>query len=264
MDNNWLLKFQIQKEVEVEKPEEREENGEKVTITKKVKENQPVVFLIKSPTRKERVEQETYTAAEYGRLVKEGATPRAILEKKFQQDGGLFTKDELEEYRDLTKQLNDVQREFLYESAKDDKDEEKIKDLSNQEAVLRDKLVQYRTYDNGTYSQSADEIARARTVNWLQATLLYKQEPNQKDPAPWFTSKNKDKTENLDERLDQAEAAFEEGEAYKLAIDFSAYICTLWLMGYRQRGQLKEVIDTMWDSLLGPHKDKVEILEEQT
>ena len=46
-----IYEFEVKKQVEVDKVETREENGATISVTTKVKEEKPIFFAIKRPSR---------------------------------------------------------------------------------------------------------------------------------------------------------------------------------------------------------------------
>ena len=109
-----MFEFTIDKEEEeVEEIEtSQNEKGEEVKITKKVKKNVPVNLAIRKPTRGLFDEAELFYGVKLSEGIKAGLLTRALLAKRFSNDGGIFSETDKEEYTKLYVSLFDLQHRF--------------------------------------------------------------------------------------------------------------------------------------------------------
>lgn len=177
-----MYTFIINEEKEIEKIEEtKNENGEEVKITKKVKTMVPIKFAIKKPTRNLFDEAELFFGVRLSEGIKAGLLTRALLAKRFSNDGGVFSEFDKEEYTKLYVKLFELQTEFQKVSLKEDKDrneEEKqvYKKLIKDIAETREKLQDYEFAQASLFEQTAENRARNKTIMWwvLNLSLIEK------------------------------------------------------------------------------------------
>ena len=95
-----LYSFTIEEEKEVEKTSKRKnkKTGEETTVTKKVKKKVPIQISIKRPSRRELEEAELEYSVEMSRCVKKGILTKAMLYKKYNDTGGVWTENEAKDY----------------------------------------------------------------------------------------------------------------------------------------------------------------------
>lgn len=172
-----MYTFVINEEKEIDKIEEsKNENGEQIKITKKVKTNVPVKFAIKKPNRGLFDEAELFFGVRLSEGIKAGLLTRALLAKRFSNDGGVFSELDKEEYTKLYVRLFELQTEFQRVSLKEEKDRnenEKIeyKKLLKEIAETREKLQDYEFAQASLFEQTAENRARNKTIMWWVLNL---------------------------------------------------------------------------------------------
>ena len=90
-----LFEFKVPKEVEIEEIEtSKNEKGEEIKITKKNKTKEQVKVFIRKPTRALFDEAELFYGVRLSEGIKAGLLTRALLAKRFTNDGGVLSEEE--------------------------------------------------------------------------------------------------------------------------------------------------------------------------
>jgi hypothetical protein len=124
-----MFEFDIYQEKEIEKVDVSiNEKGEEVKVTSKIKTTVPVKLGIKKPTRSLFDEAELFYGVRLSEGIKAGLLTRALLAKRFNNDGGVLSDEEQKEYNELYIEFFNLQSEFQKLSIKEESirsDEEK-------------------------------------------------------------------------------------------------------------------------------------------
>ena len=107
-----LFSFNITVNKEVEKTETKEENGQTITVTQKVKEDVPVRIIIKQPSRKNMEDADLQYSVEMSNCVKKGILTKGMLTKKYSDTGGMFSEDDAKELMKLYSVVTSWQNEL--------------------------------------------------------------------------------------------------------------------------------------------------------
>jgi hypothetical protein len=178
-----VYEFEVLKEVEVEETEERQEGDKTVKVTQKVKKEVPFKFAIKQPSRAEWDDSEFYFSVKMNEAIQKGLLPRALLAKRFINDGGVLSNPAREEYAKMYEDLYKLQLEYNeLEKAQKDKPQTDEKDEKTPETVkleeLRVKIVESareiqtaETAMQSLYEHCADTYAQNQTILWLVLNL---------------------------------------------------------------------------------------------
>lgn len=227
-----MFGFEINKEEEVDEVEiSKNEKNEEIKITKKVKKNVPAKLAIKKPTRSLFDEAELFYGVKLSEGIKAGLLTRALLAKRFSNDGGIFSELDKEEYTKLYVSLFDTQTQFQKlslkeESLRTEEESSDYKNLLREISKNKEKLQDYEFAQASLFDQTAENRARNKTIMWwvLQLSLL----------------ENKDKTyENLfsgtsfEEKL-SAYDSIEDGPENsweKQALAKLIYLISFWYTG---------------------------------
>ena len=94
-----IYEFTVNKEETVkEESVEKKKDGTEVTTSKDVKKEVPYKFFLRRPTRAMTDEAELYYGVRLAEGIKAGLLTRALLEKRFDNDGGTRSDDENKQY----------------------------------------------------------------------------------------------------------------------------------------------------------------------
>jgi hypothetical protein len=102
-----LYSFSVDREVEKEVSSSKtdKKTGEQITVTKKVKEKEPLAVKIKKPSRRELEDAELEFSVEMSKCIKKGILTKAMLAKKYSDTGGLMSEDDAQELVDNYKKI---------------------------------------------------------------------------------------------------------------------------------------------------------------
>ena len=107
-----IYEFTVDKEETVkEESVEKKKDGTEVTTTKDVKKDVPHKFFLRRPTRAMTDEAELYYGVKLAEGIRAGLLTRALLEKRFENDGGTRSNDENEEYKKIIEKLQGFHKE---------------------------------------------------------------------------------------------------------------------------------------------------------
>lgn len=222
---NTLYSFTLNREIEKEFEEEREENGEKVTVKRKKKEKEPVTFYLKKPNRRDRDDADMFYAASFGKAVEAGLLPRALLDKKFKDSGGELNKKDQEQFSELLSKLIDEEGEIARLSVERKKNKERINELSKSVVLTRKQLTNFQMYQTSLYKDTADSKAESRVIVWLLLHLMYWRQNESDDILPFFEGKTyEEKLESYDFIVDGEDEISQEAISKMLTM-----ISLLWM-----------------------------------
>ena len=110
-----IYEFTVNKEEEVsEDTVKTQKDGTEVTTSKKIKKEVPHKFFLRRPTREMTDEAELYYGVRLADGIKAGLLTRALLEKRFENDGGTRSDGENLQYKIITEKL----KKFYEEQSK--------------------------------------------------------------------------------------------------------------------------------------------------
>lgn len=227
-----MYEFQINEEKEIEKIEEtKNETGEDIKITRKVKTNVPIKLAIKKPNRGLFDEAELFFGVRLSEGIKAGLLTRALLAKRFSNDGGVFSDLDKEEYTKLYIKLFELQNEFQRISLKEEKDRndnEKIeyKKIIKDIAEAREKLQDYEFAQASLFEQTAENRARNKTIMWWVLQLSQVLDENGKFRDLFAGSSYEDKLEAYDLVEEKEESSWE-----RRALSKFVYLISFWYTG---------------------------------
>lgn len=191
---NIIYSFSINEVREVEETEiSKDESGNEIKTTKKVKKEVPVEFGIKRPTRSLRDEAELFYGARYAEAVKSGLMPEAVLNKRVKDGGGVFDDEDKTKYAALYVDLTNLEREYqnillVPETDRTEEQKNNLLETSQKMQSLRGELKNYTQTQTSLFNNTADSFARNKTIIWWFLTLSTK--INNDKVEPLFVGKN--------------------------------------------------------------------------
>lgn len=174
----WLYNFSINKKVEVERTFEEEVNGEKVKVTRKVKEEQPVTFALKRPTRRLYEGGDLFYGVQLAEGIRAGLLTKALLLKRYRNDGGALSDTDSAYFESLRNQLQTLENEHQrllmnIEKLSETDKEAKINDIVKQKNKLIDNLQVFETVNQALFAHTAETKAQFKLNNWWIIHLAY-------------------------------------------------------------------------------------------
>jgi len=248
MKEIYSFNIEVNREVteEVAKKRKNKETGkmeeyfEDKVVTKPV----PVKIIIKEPNRKELEEADIEYSIEMSKCIKKGILTKAMLAKKYSDSGGLLSE---EDARLLTRQyatLGDLQNKYSRLSAKtkkDQKDEDKLRDLLGEMAEVRKSIVEMESSYSSLFNHTADSKAQNKVILWYLVNLSFYQDNESDNIIPFFNA------EESEDKIDQFYELDEEGhEIFDIAKDKISAILSFW---YFSTNATKEDFDAVNDDI---------------
>ena len=247
--NTWLYQFKVNREKEVSETETtKNENGEDVTITRKVKRNVPVHYSIKKPNRRTYEDGELFFGVSLSEGIKAGLLTRQLLSKRFDNDGGTFSESEKERYTTLYRELYEFETEIqktqlnlanLSETEK----QEKTSGLLVKMTEIRNELQEFENSRSAIFDQTAETRAKNKTIMWWVLHLSFRKEEDGLEKfVPLFGEGD------YSSRLDVYDELEEESASHTTeAIKKFAYFISFWYNGKVTNEEDFKSVETLID-----------------
>jgi hypothetical protein len=226
-----MFEFDIYQEKEVEKVDvSTNEKGEEVKVTSKVKTTVPVKLAIKKPTRSLFDEAELFYGVRLSEGIKAGLLTRALLAKRFNNDGGVLSDEEQKEYNELYLEFFNLQSEFQKlsikeESIRTEEEKENLKNVIVKMNDARERLQKYEMAQANLFEQTAENRARNKTIMWWVLQLSLIQGDDKKFKELFNEGSYEEKIKRYDE-IEESEFGIE-----KIAIQKLLYLISFWYIG---------------------------------
>lgn len=266
-----LYQFEVP-EMVTKKVEEKskDEEGNEVTVTKDSTEMVKRPIFLRKPTRSLFDEAELYYGVQLSVGIKAGLLTRALLAKRFSNDGGVMSNPDKEEYADLYLNLFENQNNIERSSGKKEKDrtpaeKEKMAELLKENGVLKREIQEFEMAQASLFDQTAENRARNKTILWWVLNMSYYGDVEKKETIkPIFEGENfKQKLESYD-IIEENGSEFQDDIIKKLV-----YYVSYWYVGQAQTPEeFEEVLKALEetgiadeaqssiDSAVEEHKEK--------
>lgn len=224
-----IYSFEVNKKVEKTVEEKKQEDGKEITVTSTSTEDVPVNIILRKPRRSDYDEAELYYGVQLSEGIKAGLLTRALLAKRFSNDGGVLSENDKDEYADLYVELFDIQNEIerlsiLKESEKLENHQESLNELIKKQAIAKKNVQEFEMSQAALFDQTAETRARNKTILWWILHMSYLQEGN--DYKPYFGDGS------LEDRLEQYDIYEEEGNEFdEEVIRKLIYYVSFWYVG---------------------------------
>lgn len=186
-----LYSFSVDREVEKEVSSTKtdKKTGEQITVTKKVKEKEPLAVKLKKPSRRELEDAELEFSVEMSKCIKKGILTKAMLAKKYSDTGGLMSEDDAQELVDNYKKIFELQSEYSRLEIiqnKTEKQTKRVEEIIEDLQVVRRKIVETESNYQALFDHTADVKAQNRLILWYVIMLTYIQGVDDENPKPYF------------------------------------------------------------------------------
>jgi len=186
-----LYSFSVDREVEKEVSSSKtdKKTGEQITVTKKVKEKEPLAVKIKKPSRRELEDAELEFSVEMSKCIKKGILTKAMLAKKYSDTGGLMSEDDAQELVDNYKKIFELQSDYSRLEIiqnKTEKQTKRVDEIIEELQVVRRKIVETESNYQALFDHTADVKAQNRLILWYVIMLTYIQGVDDENPKPYF------------------------------------------------------------------------------
>ena len=238
-----IYEFTVNKEETVkDESVEKKKDGTEVTTSKDVKKEVPYKFFLRRPTRAMTDEAELYYGVRLAEGIKAGLLTRALLEKRFDNDGGTRSDDENKQYNktlETLRVLHGEQTKILEASEKKRTSSQKkrLKEIEEEMKPARRTLRDLQLMEDGLYEETAESRARNKVILWWMLNLAY-DEKGEKETPFFGEGSFEERLERYDE-IDDGEDIFEIIVARKIA-----YYVSFWFVGRpNSQKEFQEMID---------------------
>ena len=169
----FLYETTVNKQVEEKVIEYKEENGEKIEISRTVKKIKPVKIAILEPRRKLLENGELFYAKQTSYFIQNGLLPRSLVVKRYLNDGGPLSEPEKQRVDVLEKELEELQKELFSIAPTVEEQDEKRRDLSIKVIKTQTEINQIKNSFNDIFENTVETKARNKTVEWWVFQLAY-------------------------------------------------------------------------------------------
>ena len=165
----FTLKKKIKKQVETKR---KGKDGEEETVLSNRTVSVPVKFFVKKPTRRMADEAEVFYSIQLSKAIKMGIVTKAMLIKKYADNGGALSEDESKLLLKSLKNLNDLENEYKLCSVKKTKEgKERSEELELEIVVLKRELQELESSLQSVYQHTADSKAEKEVLLWYAIQL---------------------------------------------------------------------------------------------
>ena len=213
-----------------EEEKSKDADGNEVTVKKTVETNKERSFFLKKPTRVMFDEAELYFGVKLSEGIKAGMLTRAMLAKRFDNDGGVLSEADQEQYSGLYFTMFELQNEvtrlqIIPKAEQTEEEREKYNAAVRALIGCRAKIQDFETAQASFFDQTAENRARTKTIMWWVLNLSY-ETSEAGDEIPFFGDGNSE------EKLTVYDALEEEGNDYidEVLRTYSYYI-SYWYVG---------------------------------
>lgn len=242
-----LHEFEVIKYDEIEVPEETD----KGTLIKKEKIPSTVYLALKALNRSEREESDIMYSVYLSDLIKKGVLTKALLEKTYANSGGILNEDEKKKYSKMYQDFAKIQSEWQLvrlrasdpDASQEDKD--RVEEVYNKFITLYSTLQQFELEHSEIFSNTADHLARNKTIAWLVIKMAYYRETKDSEWKEFF------KGNSFDDKLDYYDeiSILEEDDWRKKAVDKIGTLVSCWYMGSaKDSADFKKIEELLQDA----------------
>jgi hypothetical protein len=248
-----LYKFSMTQEIEdTETVVSKDEEGNEVKTTKPTRKNVTRQFFIRKPTRKMYDEAELYYGVKLSEGIKAGMMTRALMAKRFDNDGGVLSEEDKKRYSaqyfTLFELQNEYQRLSLIEKAtRTEEQQEKLNTTIKAMIEIKERIQDFESAQQSIFDQTAENRARNKTIMWWTLMLAHEEaldeEINETSDLPYFGTGDigarLDSYDDMEENEDQDEFSAEVMRKF-------AYFVSFWYVG---KAGTKEEFEQLASSL---------------
>tara|TARA_Y100000114_G_C11720410_1_gene308166 strand:- start:398 stop:1132 length:735 start_codon:yes stop_codon:yes gene_type:complete len=165
----FTLKKKVKKQVETKR---KGKDGEEETVLSNRTVSVPVKFFIKKPTRRMADEAEVFYSIQLSKAIKMGIVTKAMLIKKYADNGGALSEEESKLLLKSLKKLNDLENEYKLCSVKKTKESMKrAEELELEIVSLKRELQELESSLQSVYQHTADSKAEKEVLLWYAIKL---------------------------------------------------------------------------------------------
>lgn len=226
-----LFEFTLSKTAkETVKETSKNEKGESVVTETEVEKTKMQQVFLRKPNRSLYDEAELFYGVKLSEGIKAGLLTRALLAKRFSNDGGVLSEDEKGRYADLYLKLYESQLDIdrlngLAGGEKTDKSAETLDGLMRESADIRRELTDFEMAQSSLFEQTAENRARNKTILWWMLSLSYLEGEDGESEIVFAGDSFEEKLDAYDE-LEDSDEEFDVELLRKLV-----YYVSFWYVG---------------------------------
>jgi hypothetical protein len=177
-----LNEFIIPKEEDIQETEaSTNENGEEISTTKTVKKTVDKKFVVRKPSRALYDEAELFYGVKLAEGIKAGLLTRALLAKRFNNDGGVLSDPEKDKFSKLYMSLFEKQARVTTIEDKPKRERSKEEETELQITIeelnaSREQIQEFEMSQASLFDQTAENRARNKTILWWVLNLAYEKD----------------------------------------------------------------------------------------
>ena len=173
MKNKYIYEFSLnKKEKKQVETTRKNKDGEEETVLSNRTVKTPIKFVVAKPTRRIADDAEVYYSVKMSESIKKGIVTKAMLIKKYADNGGALTENESKELLKNLKRIHDLENEYQMISATNKKeDQKKLIDMETEISTLRRDLINLESSLQSVYQHTADARAERDTLLWYTIAL---------------------------------------------------------------------------------------------
>jgi len=198
-----LFSYTVKVNKEIEKIESREENGQTITVTQKVKEDVPVRIIIKQPSRKNLEDAELQFSIEMSNCIKKGILTKGMLAKKYSDTGGLLSEEDGKELVFLYNKLVEYQNDLLRLTSKSEPDKAAEAIIVEKITTTRMRMVELESSYQTLFNNTADTIAQNNVIRWFCLHMTHTQVVPDGEIKPMFNGGSTEEKLNSLHEMDE-------------------------------------------------------------
>jgi len=259
MSIKWMYEYTVPKTETIEKVvETTDSDGKKKETTREEIKKFEVGFAIKKPTRRVYDDANLYYAVKISEGVKAGMMTRALLEKRYENDGGELSETEADEIATLTYRLYQCQGDLEKVTLNLDKIPEEDKNKKAESIIeeitkIRTELIRFENLRNSFYEQTAEARAQRLASIWWVVQLSYFRESKDSVYGSVFDGDTYEQKLAHFDQLDEGDDEFWSANTARLA-----YLISSWNSGQAAETKDFAEVDAIFEDL-----NEVENLEEK-
>lgn len=175
----YIYETTVKKEVINKVTEEREENGQKIQITKEVKTSKPIKVAILKPDRKKYKEADIFYAKTLSNYLKEGLLPHSLVSKRYMNDGGPLTENEKKTLNAMRDRYNELQEEyFKMESPFTDEQNKRRGEIISEMSEINRVVKEIKNSYSDIFENTAEAKSKNDAIEWWVLNLSLIDEDN--------------------------------------------------------------------------------------
>ena len=232
-----LYEFTVTKvEPVIKKETSTNDKGDKVITETTVDEKIKYSFFLRNTTRALYDEAELFYGIELSKGIKAGLLTKALLAKRYENDGGSLSDGEIERYGnlylDFYRKTDEYQKLLIRDDDElSDKERDTMLSLESELQENRSTLTQFEMEQQSLYEQTAEVRARNKTILWWILHLSHD------DNGQYF------KWKTFEEKLEKYDDLSEEEDIFtSTVIQRLTYFVSFWFVG---RAGSQEEFDQM-------------------